>query len=229
MQRYNWENTFNSRDLGYTPTATGRYIKFQRFIRSDAPCKIKNNVKDFLVDKNVKTVIDLRSENIVKINPNAFAEDVRFSTYNFPLSVNPKVPKSEEDVIENYYRMLENDEAIFQIFHTMAVSEGGIFFHCQEGKDRTGVISALLLLLGNVADIDIIADYEISNAYLYQMTQIAKNVPGGIPDFLLYIKAEYMDAVLSYLRDKYGAIEDYLLKKGILKTEIEMLKRKLLE
>lgn len=229
MQRYNWENTFNSRDLGYTPTATGRYIKFQRFIRSDAPCKIKNNVKDFLVDKNVKTVINLRSENIVKINPNAFAEDVRFSTYNFPLSVNPKVPKSEEDVIENYYRMLENDEAIFQIFHTMAVSEGGIFFHCQEGKDRTGVISALLLLLGNVADIDIIADYEISNAYLYQMTQIAKNVPGGIPDFLLYIKAEYMDAVLSYLRDKYGAIEDYLLKKGILKTEIEMLKRKLLE
>ena len=229
MQRYNWENTFNSRDLGYTPTATGRYIKFQRFICSDAPCKIKNNVKDFLVDKNVKTVIDLRSENIVKINPNAFAEDVRFSTYNFPLSVNPKVPKSEEDVIENYYRMLENDEAIFQIFHTMAVSEGGIFFHCQEGKDRTGVISALLLLLGNVADIDIIADYEISNAYLYQMTQIAKNVPGGIPDFLLYIKAEYMDAVLSYLRDKYGAIEDYLLKKGILKTEIEMLKRKLLE
>ena len=55
------------------------------------------------------------------------------------------------------------------------------------------------------------------------------NVAGGIPAFLLYIKAEYMDAVLSYLRDKYGAIEDYLLKKGILKTEIEMLKRKLLE
>ena len=53
------------------------------------------------------------------------------------------------------------------------------------------------------------------------------NVAGGIPAFLLYIKAEYMDAVLSYLRDKYGAIEDCLLKKGISKTEIEMLKRKL--
>ncbi|WP_251209491.1 tyrosine-protein phosphatase [Acetatifactor aquisgranensis] len=83
--------------------------------------------------------------------------------------------------------------------------------------------------LGNVADIDIIADYEVSNAYLYQMSQIAKNVPGGIPDFLLYIKSEYMDAVLSFLREKYGTIEDYLLKKGISKTEIEMLKKKLLE
>ena len=61
------------------------------------------------------------------------------------------------------------------------------------------------------------------------MTQIAKNVPGGIPAFLLYIKPEYMDAVLSYLRDKYGTVENYLLKKGILQAEVEMLKRKLLE
>lgn len=155
--------------------------------------------------------------------------DVRFLTYNFPSSVSPKEVKSEEDVIENYLRMIENDEAIFHIFNTMANSEDGILLHCQEGKDRTGVISALLLLLGDVADIDIIADYEISNAYLYQMTQIAKNVQGGIPAFLLYIKPGYMDAVLSYLRDKYGTVENYLLKKGILQTEIEMSKRKLLE
>lgn len=58
MQRYNWGNTFNTRDLGYTPTVTGKYIKFQRFIRSDAPCKIEDGVKDFLVEKNVKTVIE---------------------------------------------------------------------------------------------------------------------------------------------------------------------------
>ena len=229
MQRYNWENTFNTRDLGYTPTATGRSIKFQRFIRSDAPCNIKDDVKDFLLENNVKTVIDLRNENIVKMNPNVFEGDVRFSAYNFPLSVNPITVKSEEDVIENYYRMIENDRAIFQIFHTMAYAKGGILFHCQEGKDRTGVISALLLLLGDVSDIDIIADYEISNAYLYQMTQIAKNVSGGIPDFLLYIRSEYMDAILSYMRNKYGTIDNYLLKKGIILTEIEMLKRKLLE
>lgn len=125
--------------------------------------------------------------------------------------------------------MIENDESIFHIFHTMANATGGILFHCQEGKDRTGVISALLLLLGDVADIDIIADYEISNAYLYEMTKIAKTIPQGIPDFLLYIKSEYMEAILLYLREKYATIENYLLKKGILQNEIDMLKRKLLE
>ncbi|MCM1253980.1 MAG: tyrosine-protein phosphatase [Clostridium sp.] len=229
MQRYHWENTFNARDLGYTPTTKGSYIKYQRFIRSDAPCKISDDIKDFLVAKNIKTVIDLRNENIVKINPNAFTDDTRFLTYNFPLSLNPKAPKSEEDVIENYFKMLENDKAIFHIFHTMADSEGGTLFHCQEGKDRTGVISALLLLLGDVADIDIIADYEISNAYLYEMTKAAKTIPNGIPGYLLYIKSEYMENILTYLRKTYGGIENYLLKKGVSQMEMIKLKNKLLE
>lgn len=228
MQRYSWENTFNARDLGHTPTTTGDYIKCLRFIRSDAPCKISDDVKDFLSGKNVRTIIDLRNEKIVKVSPNAFEGDTRFLTYNFSLSVNPKIPESEEDVIENYYRMLENDNAMFHIFHTMANSEGGILFHCQEGKDRTGIISALLLLLGDVADIDIIADYEISNAYLYEMTKVAKNIPNGIPDYLLYVRPEYMEAILTYLREKYGEVENYLLKKGILQIEIEKLKGKLL-
>jgi protein-tyrosine phosphatase len=229
MQRYNWDNTFNARDLGYTPTNKGNYIKYQRFIRSDAPCKISDDIKNFLVEKNIKTVIDLRNENIVKINPNAFTDDTRFLTYKFPLSLNTIAPKSEEDVIENYFKMLENDKAIFHIFQTMANSEGGTLFHCQEGKDRTGIISALLLLLGDVADIDIIADYEISNAYLYEMVKVAKTIPNGIPDYLLYIKPEYMENILTYLRKKYGGIENYLLKKGVSQIEIIKLKSKLLE
>lgn len=88
--------------------------------------------------------------------------DSRFLCYNFPLSIN-----SESELIENYYCMLENDDAITNIFRTMANSIGGVLFYCQEGKDRTGVISALLLLLAKVSDIDIYADYEISNVYLY--------------------------------------------------------------
>lgn len=229
MQRYGWENTFNARDLGNTPTTTGRYIKFHRFIRSDAPCKISDDVKDFLAGKNIKTIIDLRNENIANISPNAFTDDTRFLTHNFPLAVNLKAPKSEEDVIENYYKMIENDKAIFNIFHTMANSEGGTLFHCQEGKDRTGLISALLLSLGDVSDIDIIADYEISNAYLYQMTKIAKTIPESIPDYILYIKSEYMENILTYLRDRYESTENYLLKKGVPLTDIVNLKKKLLD
>jgi protein-tyrosine phosphatase len=228
MQRYNWTGTLNTRDLGGTPTTNGEYVKYQKFIRSDAPNKISNDIRDFLVDRDIKTIIDLRNENIVKRAPNAFFQDDRFERYNFPLSINAKVPNSEGDFIENYYCMLENEIAIANIFKTMANSKSGVLFYCQEGKDRTGLIAAIILLLAEVADIDIFADYEISNVYLYEMVKIAKTIPNGIPDFLLYVKPEYMETILSYLRGKYETVENYLLAKGISSTEISNLKRKLL-
>lgn len=226
MQRYNWNNTFNTRDLGHTPTTNGKYIMPQRFIRSDAPHIISDDVKEFLIKNNIKTIIDLRNEKIANTNPNAFVADSRFLRYNFPLSINVKTANSENDIIENYYHMIENDTAIANIFGAMANSTGGILFHCQEGKDRTGIIAALLLLLAGVSDIDIYADYEISNVYLYEMIKTAKGI---LPDYLLYVKPEYMENVLTYLRDKYETVEKFLLLKGLSETEIYKLKSKLLD
>lgn len=226
MQRYNWANTFNARDLGYTQAMNGRYIKPLRFIRSDSPHTISDDVKDFLIKNDIITVIDLRNEKIANISPNAFVADSRFLCYNFPLSINAKTANSEKDIIENYLRMIENDTAIANIFRTMANSTGGILFHCQEGKDRTGIISALLLLLVGVSDIDVYADYEISNIYLYEMIKTAKAI---LPDYLLYVKHEYMEDTLKYLREKYKSIENYLQSKGISEMEIHKLKRKLLD
>ena len=226
MQRYNWVDTFNTRDLGHTPTMDGRYIKPQRFIRNDAPHTVSDDVKDFLIRNNITTVIDLRNEKAANINPNAFASDSRFSCYNYPLSVNAKYADAEDGVIENYLQMIENDAAIANIFRTMANANGGVLFHCQEGKDRTGIIAAMLQLLAGASDIDIYADYEISNAYLYEWIKKAKPI---LPDHLLYVKPEYMENILEYLREKYETMENYLLSKGISETEIGKLKTKLLD
>ena len=83
-----------------------------------------------------------------------------------------------------------------------------------------------MLLLAGASDIDIYADYEISNVYLYEMVKTAKTI---LPDYLLYVKPEYMENILRYLRNKYETVEDYLLSKGISKTEIYKLKSKLLD
>lgn len=204
----------------------GRCIKPLRFIRSDCPHTISDDVKDFLIRNNINTVIDLRNEKIADMNPNVLVTDNRFLCYNFPLSINAKTANSEKDIIKNYFHMIENDNANYNIFRTMANLSGGILFHCQEGKDRTGIISALLLLLAGVSDIDIYADYEISNVYLYEMIKTAKAV---LPDYLLYVKIEYMENVLKYLREKYSTVENYLLSKGISETDIHKLKGKLLD
>lgn len=163
---------------------------------------------------------------MANMNPNAFASDSRFSCYNYPLSVNAKYADAEGGVIENYLQMIENDVAIANIFGTMANSNGGVLFHCQEGKDRTGIIAGMLLLLAGVSDIDIYADYEISNAYLYEWIKKAKPI---LPDYLLYVKPEYMECIIEYLREKYETMENYLLSKGVSGTEIRKLVSKLLD
>ena len=226
MQRYNWGNTFNTRDLGYTPTISGRIVRPLRFIRSDNPHTVSDDVKDFLIKNNITTIIDLRDKKIANTSPSAFVSDDRFSCYNCSLSINAKAPNSKNDVIENYCRMIENDTAIADVFRTMASSTGGVLFHCQEGKDRTGIVSALLLLLAGVSDIDVYADYEISNVYLYEMIKKAKAM---LPDYLLYLKIEYIERVLVYLRETYGTVENYLLSKGVAETEIHIIKSKLLD
>lgn len=45
------------------------------------------------------------------------------------------------------------------------------------------------------------------------MVKIAKTIPNGIPDYMLYIKPEYMEGVLAHLREKYETVEKYLLGK----------------
>lgn len=226
MQRYTWPNTFNTRDLGCTQTMDGGCVKPLRFIRGDAPRTVSEDIKDFLLRHNIQTVIDLRSRKISDADPSGFVADGRFLCRNFPLAVSAEPAKTESEIIENYCRMLENDAVIADIFGTMANAAGGVLFHCQEGKDRTGIVAALLLLLAGVPDIDIYADYEISNVYLYKMIKAAKAV---LPGHLLYVRAEYMEGVLKYLREKYETAENYLLAKGISQEEIHKLKRKLLD
>ena len=45
------------------------------------------------------------------------------------------------------------------------VTQGAVVFHCTAGKDRTGVLAAMLLLLLGVAEEDIIADDQVSFTY----------------------------------------------------------------
>lgn len=226
MRRYIWPNTFNTRDLGGTQTVDGGCVKPLRFIRGDMPRAVSEDVKAFLLQNNIRTVIDLRSEKMAATDPSGFVSDGRFLCWNFPLSVAAKPAGTENDVIENYCRMLENGAAIAGIFGTMAKAEGGALFHCQEGKDRTGIVAALLLLLAGVPDVDIYADYEISNVYFYEIIKTARAV---LPEHLLYVRAEYMEKVLGYLRGKYKTIENYLLAKGLSQGEVQKLKGKLLD
>ena len=75
-QRYNWNNTFNTGDLGYTLTVSKNCVKPQRFICSDAPLIAPDDVKEFLIRQNIRTVMDLRNEKIANMSPNDLIADL---------------------------------------------------------------------------------------------------------------------------------------------------------
>ena len=106
-----------------------------------------------------------------------------------------------------------------------AKTEKAILFHCQEGKDRTGIISMILLGLANVARADIIADYEISSAYLGYIERYDEHEPLSV----FRITNPYsMKEAYDYIERKYKTFEDYLLYAKVDQDIIDKVKNKLI-
>ena len=120
--------------------------------------------------------------------------------------------------------MLKNKEKIKKIFKVLINSEGGVLFHCSAGKDRTGVIAALILGVCNVNQLDIIANYQVTSTYMKDEEIMKK-----YDDNLQKSDADYMDTFIKILYKQYGSFENYLLSCDILKEEINRLKNKFCE
>lgn len=226
MSDLNWIYTHNTRDLGDRNLNSENRIKPNRFVRSDFPRIVTDTEKKFLLEHNIKTIIDLRNFETVHQSPNAFMDDPRFSCGIVPLSsVDFHRLESEEDMIKSYIRMIENESAISVIFKTMANTRDGVLFHCEGGKDRTGIIACILQLLAGVPDEVIIQDYLKTNDYLKDIIIKAHRI---IPDYLASSRPEYIKSVLDYIRDRYENVENYLFYIGLTEEQIERLKSKLL-
>lgn len=138
-----------------------------RYLRSDAP--LSPTVRDiaFLLEHGVTTLIDLRSDAEVQRRPCPLAEDCRFTYRHMPVTGGNAMPASVEDVPRSYLRML--DEQMTRILNTIKEAEGGVLYFCAAGKDRTGVVSALLQREAGLSREEIIADYVQSGENLREM------------------------------------------------------------
>ncbi len=95
-----------------------------------------------------------------------------------------------------------------------------LVFHCNAGKDRSGILSAILLEVLGVRDIDIIQDYNLTDLYIKEF--IARwnadpktaDVHKNLPDFQKQADAETMKLFLSTLKKEYGSAEGYLKSNG---------------
>ena len=138
-----------------------------RYLRSDAPLSPTARDIAFLLAHGVTTLIDLRSDAEVQRRPCPLADDPRFTYHRMPVTGGNAMPSSVEDVPRSYLRMVDGQMAC--ILRTITEAASGVMYFCTAGKDRTGVVSALLQRQAGLPREAIVADYVQSRENLREM------------------------------------------------------------
>lgn len=229
MRRYFINSIENMRDIGGY-LVENKKIPYGKIIRSNLPNKMTKSDLENLERMGIKTVIDLRSEAEVKKVSSVFEGNPCFQLHHYKVNGDGKIPVTSEEVPISYMKMLEGKDTMYKIFKVLAEEEKGVLYFCNGGKDRTGVITALILMTLGVDKKDIIADYTLSNAYLMDTLKEfeRKSTDKEIKE-IITPKMEYMEQFLNYFNEKYKTIDNYLYEIGITEEEINKIKNKYLE
>lgn len=219
-ERLELEGAHNIRELGGYPTVDGGYTLTHRVLRGDELTNITETDKARLIEYGLHRVVDLRSslENEREANP--FANTPYVEYVNIPMldhmnssNFMDELPSS---LAELYIGMLEGDGAdLGRVMRMLAQPTTGVtLIHCTFGKDRTGVLSALLLLLAGVPEDEVIADYAASaanmKAQIDALLVAARSMGVEVPASLLTSDPADMRAMIDYLNEKYGGAHAYL-------------------
>ena len=147
-----------------------------RFIRSDFPEKLTNDEVEWLLQNHVTTIIDLREPKEFERNPCRLETERGFVLYHMPVTGGGDTPNSPEEVASVYLGML--DKQMDQIIQTILDAKSNVLYFCGAGKDRTGVVSAIILKKLGFDDQTIVDDYMKTKENLLDfLTQYVKEHP----------------------------------------------------
>ena len=180
------EGAFNFRDLGGYPAADGRTIAWRRLFRSDGLSRLTAADLARLVDLGIETVVDLRTAGE---RERASIPEGPFTPAVHHLPMFDVLPSDEELVswldedflIGRYSQMLDDGSAAIAEAIGVLSAPGAVpgLFHCAAGKDRTGILAAVVLGVLGVPDHVIADDYALSQA--------------AMVEFFEYLKQQYPD------------------------------------
>lgn len=225
----------NLRELGGYETTNGKQTKWRTFFRSDSLHRLPVSSQQQLIDYGIKTIIDLRSSFEVAKEEYAFRNQPNIQYFNIPL-----VAENQRNIIEsikdktllelNQFLLQERSLAIKTILETIANQQTPVIIHCAVGKDRTGIITALLLAISGVPVKTIAEDYQLSDRYLASFH--AKMRPKAIQEgftHLLESPQQTMIDTFAYLDLHHGGVANYLENIGLDSTTYKRLQKMLLQ
>lgn len=228
QRRYILENIVNCRDLGGYPSEFG-CTKFGRFIRCGTVDRPTESDIKALGELNISTVIDLRGDFEFNNQPNDFerltdnVNHVSLYELNVAEAKNVKMtlPEVYEFIVDNY------KENICRVLKTIAEApDGTVLYHCFLGKDRTGILSMLLLTIAGVGEDDIVADYQLTYTYLENYIHTHADSLWDTNAEMHYSLPQTMRTLIAYIKDNYGSVMEYIRKTGVEDSEINKIRRR---
>ena len=223
------QGTKNTRDLGGYVAENKKITKENVFLRSDNTNNLSESDIQQLKEKhNLKYVVDLRYSSEIDSAPDKLSDIEGVTYYNIPLYIlkeqMKELIKGNIDLGDAYIKSLDQKDTVKNIFDTFAnIDEGSLLFHCTNGKDRTGTVSALLLGLCGVAHDDIINNYSLTYELIKDSESVKKGIKKYGTDTIFRSSPEYMEKFLKHIKEQYGSTKHYLITCGVSQENIDKI------
>jgi len=238
------DGVYNFRDLGGYPTRDGRSVRWRTMFRADGLGRLTADDLERLRPIALKTVVDLRTAREID-------ERGRFPFENYPvafhhLSVIDTTWDRERARIEAlpaaeflhraYTSMLaEGAQQFANAFRVLAAADAlPAVFHCAAGKDRTGLMAALVLGALGVEAHDIVADYALTQATMERFVERIRSETNGAalidaaPQTLFQADPAAMARILDDIARSHGSVRGFVLAIGVEPDVLDRLEHLLL-
>jgi protein-tyrosine phosphatase len=217
-----FDGCVNFRDLGGYRTGDGHRLGWRQLFRADGLHRMTVDDDARLLQLGLATAVDLRTVDEAEHRGRFPADRVPVHYVHLPLMdilpATEELPSWREAsyVAARYsYMVSEAAPALTRAIQVLAAPDAlPAVFHCSAGKDRTGVLSALILGFLGVPDETIVEDYALSGP---AMVDLLAHLKAEYPDAaeaveehapaILRVMPESMEEFLAQMRGTYGSFD----------------------
>ena len=216
MSALTWSGCRNVRDLGGLPTADGGSVRPRALVRADSLTQLDEDGVAAVRAYAVSRIIDLRTGDEEGSPPHPFADDDTYRSVPWvDVDREPERDAAAERDLADLYRGSLDRNVVRVGAAVRAFTEappGTVVVHCAAGKDRTGMLVAVLLELAGVPREAVLADYALS-ADLLGIAEILDTLDEDTrrqAERYSWTEPETLQSALEHLDAVYGGARAYL-------------------
>lgn len=242
-RRVELEGCWNFRDIGGYPTRGGHSLRWGRLFRSDGLQDLTPGDLDRLRALGIATVVDLRTSREREYFGSFPGDRIGAEYHHIPLvELPPSAPSyrliaESGSLPERYRKLLDvGGRRLVAVIELLAGKHSQpAVFHCTAGKDRTGLVAAMLLALLDVPETFTLVDYALSKPGAARLRQAFAR--GNRPfaramaahPSMSEVDPSALAIVLNDLRAEHGPVGDYLHGLGLSEADLLSLRSSMLE